>query len=263
MPPIPEVSVIIPTNRVDAWLNQAVQSVLIESGLAIEVIVVLDGVASPSNEWTKDNRVRLISRPISGGPSIAMQDGIMAALGQYVARLDSDDISKPGRLMKQKAFLDTNADYSCVSAQIERIDESGLVTGQIRLPAGVDVRRQLLLYNFVSHSTLMFRRELGIKVGGYDPQLRQMEDYDFILRLGTQGPIQQLDEVLVQYRVHSGQTSKGAKARGLHIHRVITSRNALARILGQNPILTIFKNMLWRGVQFTRVLGLTRPKHLQ
>lgn len=258
-----EVSVIIPTNRLDLWLDQAVESVLAESRIAVEVIVVMDGIPAPREGWVEHPRVVVVEREKSGGPSAAMQSGIEVAKGELIARLDSDDVSLANRLYEQKLFLDQNPGHVSVSAQIRRINEAGQVTGEIRLPSGNDIRRSLLLFNFVPHSTLMFRKKIALQVGGYNTELRQMEDYDFLLRIGTFGSMCQLDKTFVSYRVHSGQTSRGAGARGKHIAKVIKSRNQLAQHLHQPRLITLSKNVIWRSVQFTRVYGVTKPRHMQ
>lgn len=258
-----DVSVIIPTNRSDSWLDLAVKSVLTENRINVEVIIVLDGIKAPAAAWTRHPRVKTVIRETSGGPSNAMQAGIDIARGTYVARLDSDDLSLPDRLVIEKTFLDEHPDHVAVSAQIGRINENGKETTAVKLPAALDIRKGLLLYNFIPHSTLMFKRALASEISGYNPELRQMEDYDFILRLGRLGPICQLDTILVNYRVHSEQTSRGAKARGNHINAVLKSRNDLARTLGQALPLTVVKNIIWRSVQFTRVMGVTKPRHMR
>lgn len=258
-----DVSVVIPTNRINKWLDTAVESVLIEKRISIEIILVLDGISRPSYKWIHDPRIVLIERKVSGGPALAMQDGVNASRGKYIARLDSDDVSLPLRMMMQKTFLDQNPKHVAVSGLIERIDENGRVSGRVSLPSGIDVRKGLLLYNFIPHSTLMFRKSLWKSVGGYNPLLRQMEDYDFLLRLGVEGPICQLNSILVQYRVHSGQTSRSAKAYGMHVKSVVASRNLLAKSLNQFWFATKAKNFIWRIAQHTRVLGFTKPKHLQ
>lgn len=258
-----DVSVIIPTNRTDHWLDLAIESVLNENRISVEIILVLDGVPVPQASWVNHSSLVVLERIDSGGPGAAMRDGVNIARGKYIARLDSDDVSLPERLWEQKQFLDNNPGYAAVSAQIQRIDENGNITGDISLPSGLDIRRGLLLYNFVPHSTLMFRSALGETAGGYNSSLRQMEDYEFLLRLARLGPICQLGSLLVQYRVHNAQTSRGAKARGNHISAVLKTRNILAKELKQLKVITMGKNLVWRAVQVTRVYGLTKPQHLK
>jgi GT2 family glycosyltransferase len=161
----------------------------------------------------------------------------------------------------QSTFLDENPETVAVSSRTMRIDEQGLSTGLVKLPAGLDIRPALLLSNVVPHSALMFRRKIGEQVGSYNTELHQMEDYDFVLRLAGRGPIAQLEDPLVTDRVHSSQTSRGAKPFGRHIRRVLRGRRDLSRVLGRSPLVGFVKNMAWIGVQYLRYFGAIRPGH--
>lgn len=253
MLPDPTVSVVIPAHRLDAWLDLAVASALASKDVDIEVLVVLDGMAASEPRWD-DPRVRVLHRPTQGGPSAAMQQGVDAARGRYVARLDSDDLCDPRRFAVQVAYLDTHPDAVAVSALVRLVDEEDRVTGEVAARTGDDIRRGLLLYNFVAHSTLVFRSESGVAAGGYDPALRVMEDYDFILRLAALGPIAQLDAHLVGYRLHAGQVSRSIPVRGPHIDAVLRARRGLARVLGVGPVTTWASDTAWGAVRRWRQL---------
>jgi glycosyltransferase involved in cell wall biosynthesis len=256
------VTVIIPTNRINPWLDEAVNSVLASTDVEVDLIVVFDGVENTTlPNWITDPRVRIIRHATSLGPSAGMTSALAIAQSDLVARLDSDDVASPERLALQSAYLDAHSEAVAVSSKTLRIDENGTPTGLVRLPFGDDVRINLLLSNVVPHSTLMFRREVGERVGGYDDKLRQMEDYDFILRLATQGPIAQFAEPLVKYRVHSTQTSRGAQPSGPHITKIIGTRRQLARILGKSKVTSELRNAVWILAQHLRHSGVIRPHH--
>lgn len=258
----PIITVIIPTNRTDGWLDLAVESVLAESVPGMRLSMVFDGVDVPRDRaWARDPRVRLFHEPESRGPSSAMNRAMREADTPYVARLDSDDVDAIDRLSRQVAYLDAHPETVAVSARTVRIDETGVRTGEITLPAGPDIRRHLLLANVVPHSTLTFRRAVALDVGGYAEAMRQMEDYDFILRLALRGPIAQLPERLVEYRVHAHQTSRGAPAVGDHIAAVRRGRQALASELGVNRVRATAEHAVWLGVQHLRARGVIRPGH--
>lgn len=256
------VSVVIPTNRLDPWLDEAVHSVLAGTHEELELIVVLDGIAlDPEPDWATDPRVIVLVLPENVGQATAMNKGVIAARGPYVARLDSDDVSEPERFALQSAYLDTHEQTVAVGSAVTRIDEIGRITGAVTLPSGADVRHDLLLANGISHSSLMFRRSAFDEVGGYDGRLRQMEDYVFILRLAQRGPIANLPNQLIRYRVHSSQTSRGASARGTHIDAVSRARMDLAQTIHASRVATRAKLLLWRLVQTLRHGGVLRPGH--
>ncbi|UOE44493.1 glycosyltransferase [Agromyces larvae] len=257
-----EVSVIIPTNRIDRWLDDAIESVLASRGVEVVLVVVLDGIpVDESRPWADDPRVEIVPLPENVGQTVAMNTGVRASRTSYVARLDSDDLVDPDRLALQADHLDRHPDSPAVGSAVIRIDEHSRVTGEVALPTGDDIRPTLLLSNTVAHSSLLFRRSAFDAVGGYDERLRQMEDYDFILRIARSGPIANLPRPLIRYRVHSGQTSRGATPRGRHIDAVSRGRLELARSIGASPVLTRVKLSAWRALQFLRYHRLVRPGH--
>ena len=256
------VSVVIPTNRLDSWLDDAVASVLGSTAADVELVVVLDGVAhTEPRTWADDPRIRMVSLESNIGQAGAMNAGVRASRGEYVARLDSDDLCEPERLSMQASYLDDHDAAVAVGSGVTRIDDTGAVTGTVALPSGDDVRHGLLLANVISHSSFMFRRSAFDAVGGYDPALRQMEDYVFILQLAQLGPIASLPDRLIRYRVHSTQTSRGAASRGPHIDRVARERLALASAIGASTTVTWAKLVVWRTVQTLRYSGILRPRH--
>ncbi|MGX5695902.1 glycosyltransferase [Agromyces soli] len=257
-----EVSVIIPTNRIDRWLDDAIESVLASRDVDATLILVLDGIRiDDSRRWTHDPRVRIIALPENVGQTTAMNIGVRASGTPYVARLDSDDLVVPDRLAVQADYLDQHPDCVAVGSAVTRIDENSHVTGEVTLPTGDDVRSTLLLSNTVAHSALLFRRTVFDQVDGYDEQLRQMEDYDLILRMAQLGPIANLPQPLIRYRVHSGQTSRGATPRGVHIAAVSRGRLDLARAIGASTTTTLAKLIAWRGLQFLRYHRFVKPGH--
>jgi hypothetical protein len=179
-----------------------------------------------------------------------------AARGEFVARLDADDVAKPGRLVQQATYLREHPDTVAVTSQTDLIDGDGAVTGKMPFPAGADVRSRLLLQNVVVQSAVMFRLGDYQQVGGYEP-LRQMEDYLLWLRLAQRGKIAVLPQTLAQYRVHEGQLSRGAKPYGIHISKVLTERRKLREKLGTPVVEAWAKDVTWISVQYVRYYALT------
>lgn len=256
------VSVIIPTVRVDHWLDEAVESILSNVGVDLQVIVVHDGVMpDPAKPWMNDARVQLAQHEARRGQTEGMLTGLRLARHDLIARLDADDLASPDRLLIQASYLAEHPETVAVGSRVMRINESSLRDSEIRLPVGADIRHHLLLSNVVSHSSLMMRRDSLARIGSYDASLSQMEDYDVILRLGTLGPIATLDSILTYYRVHSSQLSRGARPFGHHIRRVTEDRRALRSALGTSRIAATAKNLAWRGAQYLRYYRVIRPGH--
>ena len=256
------VGVIIPTHRFDAWLDEAVTSTLASKDVDFQLVVVANGIAEVAHRpWIDDERVTLLHFPEPLGSGGAMLPGLGELTTDFVARLDADDRMLPARLHTQATYLIEHPDTHLVCTTVRRITESGADAGAVRIPTGRDVRRKLVFWNPLVHSSYMMRRESLIRVGGYDPRHKQMDDYDLALRLSQLGAVAVLPEELVEYRLHSDQISRGAKPRGEHIDRVITLRKKLGKSLGMNWFSIWVRTLIWRGVQFTRYYRLTKPGH--
>lgn len=257
---MPRLSVVIPTIRVDEFLDQAIASVLQNNNLDLELLVYHDGVKPDlSRSWTSDKRVKILHGAKRIGQTKGMNILISEASGSYIARLDADDISYPGRLGLQLKFLEENPKAVAIGASVQRIDEKNIPLGPLFFPSGEDVRRQLILQNVIPHSTLMFRKDIVTKISGYDENLSQMEDYAFILKLATQGEIASLKQPLVGYRIHSGQISRGATPYGSHIRAVLLGRKKLAKIIGTQFFVLWAKNSIWLLVQYLRYFKIRKP----
>ncbi|OJU40033.1 MAG: hypothetical protein BGN97_14660 [Microbacterium sp. 69-10] len=256
------VSVVIPAHRLDHWLDEAVASVLDSTGSAPEVVVVLNGIADvESRDWMGSPRLILLHSAESLGPTRAMIRGVQAATGDFISRLDADDRMRPERIAVQLEYLASRPETPLVGTAVGRITERGEPAGAIRMPTGDDVRSHLVLSNTVTHSSVLMRRSALEAVGGYDPALAQMEDYDLILRLAQLGPIAVLADELTEYRLHPGQISKGARPTGAHIDKVLAERRQLGAAIGLSRAGVAARNALWRAAQFSRYWGITRPGH--
>src|SRR5207237_7493623 len=123
----PRVSVLLPVWNGEAFLEQAMESILRQTLSSFELIVIDDGstdrTAAIADEFaSRDDRVRVLRRPHEG-LSATLNAGIAAARGEYVARMDADDISVPDRLQKQVAYLDAHPGSVALGTWIEVLAE--------------------------------------------------------------------------------------------------------------------------------------------
>lgn len=257
-----DVSVIIPAHRQDPWLDEAVLSVLASDDVRAEVVVILNGVERVEpRSWIESEHVTVVHFRESLGPTRAMIRGLLESRSEFVGRLDADDRMHPHRLSAQIDYLRRNPDTSLVGTAVRRITASGAPAGSVRMPVGSDIRPHLVLSNTVTHSSVLMRREVLDAVGGYDPALSQMEDYDMILRLAMVGPVAVLADELTEYRLHAEQVSRGAAPHGVHIATVLARREQLGRLLGMSAWSIGVRNAVWRAAQYSRYWRLTKPGH--
>jgi glycosyltransferase involved in cell wall biosynthesis len=255
----PDVSVLMSTLTVDAWLTEAVESVLDQGDVDLEVILVLDGAkAEDEPAWMRDRRVRMIALRHRSGLANALSIASGHARGRFLARMDADDVSVPGRLSKTQQYLESSADVAVVGTSAELIDPEGRVVGELSSSAGDDVRRALVVKNRLVHSSVVMRRSVYEQVGGYNPRLPQMEDYDLWLRMALLGRVAVLPDLLLRYRVHGSQMSRKAAPRGQYVSEISRGQYKLGRALGAPAIGVIPSVLTWRAAQFARYFGVVK-----
>lgn len=251
-----QVSVVMATNSVGNYFEAAVESVLSSKDIDWELIVVLDGIPNPEVQWMLEHpSIKFIYNQTSRGLPAALNLGISYAEYDYIARLDSDDLMTSGRLLKQSEFLSRNPEVAIVGTSISIIDSNGNYIGEHCHSKEIDARQQLLRRNVLVHSSVMFRKSDWKNFGGYDEELKQMEDYHFWLRLATIGEVHNIDEQLTIYRIHQNQMSKKAGFSSNYIYAISRARKKLGKSLKVSRF-TVFKyDQVWKVAQLMRALG--------
>lgn len=213
------ISVIIPTFNSARFLSKAIKSALEQSYQNIEILVVDDGSTDETErivkKWQKkDKRIRYLKHKKQKGLSAARNTGIGASKGKFIAFLDADDIWMEDKLEKQIKKIKKGADLVYSDAIL--IDEEGkkkkkTLWEEIKVMprAGKDCLKFLFQKNFiVPASSLILKKEIFKKIGGFDERLRSVEDYDFCLRIVAQGcKISYLNSPTLFYRRSSQQMS--------------------------------------------------------
>jgi hypothetical protein len=261
--PEPQVSVVIPTVRVDKQLREAIRSVLEQDLQATEVIVVGDGCDLAQLREFDDPRLVLVDRPDRRGTATTLNEGIRVAKAPLIGRVDADDVIRPGRLRRQVQYLDQHPEVLVVGSSAEIISESGTVIGDLVVPTGTAaVRRALHRRNPMIHSSIMMRREAVERVGGYEPRCVRMQDYDLMLRVARVGDLDNLPERLTGYRVHAGQHSRKTPPWSASMRMVLRSRKTLRREDGIPAWRSFAIDVVWLAAQTVRHIGLRRPSYL-
>ncbi len=204
----PRISVLMAVYNAAPYVRESLASVLNQDAGPLECVVVDDGSSDGSggivSEMARlDPRIRLLRQENKGLPA-ALNAGLAVAQGRYVARMDADDVSLPGRLARQAAFLDAHGDVAVVGCWVRTFGQArGNVWSFPTEPR--DVAAALPFVNPVAHPAAMFRREAVAEAGGYDEAVRYGEDYELWARLSERHSLANLPEVLLRYRVHGGQ----------------------------------------------------------
>lgn len=200
----PKVSVILPTYNAATHLGKAINSILGQTFEDFELIIVDDGSTDNTSEILAkctDPRIIVLSQENLGLPK-ALNIGIAAARGAYLARQDADDISLPQRLEKQVEFLDQNLNYGLVGSWTQIITPEGPTLRQHTHPASNgQLQIQLLTNNQFVHSAVMLRASCLKITGLYseNPEHFPPEDYDLWLKIAQHFPVANIPQVLLQY----------------------------------------------------------------
>jgi GT2 family glycosyltransferase len=206
----PQVSVILPVYNSEAYLAAAVESILNQSFEDFELIAVEGGSSDRSPEILsgfagRDARVRVV-RQSARGLVGALNHGISLARGEFLARMDADDVSRPERFERQLRFLHDNPTIAVVGSAITLIDDRGRQIREIDYPLGpYEVARSLETGSALAHPAVMMRREAVQRMGGYREVLDHAEDYDLWLRMSEQHGLANLPDRLLLYRHHASK----------------------------------------------------------
>lgn len=202
----PRVSVVMSVYNGEAYLKQAVDSILEQSFRNLEFIVVDDASQDHSVQILNDiavhdNRLLVLRNEVNLGLTRSLNRGLAAARGQYFARMDADDLSLPERLASQVEFLDRYPEIGIVGSGARLIEENGNIIKEIIPPTGnEEIQAELLIKNHFGHPEIMARTSVLREIGGYDENLRYAQDYELWSRLKTVTRFAALPEVLYVWR---------------------------------------------------------------
>jgi glycosyltransferase involved in cell wall biosynthesis len=213
MNPPPIVSVLMPVYNGEAYVAQAVESILAQTFMDFEFLITDDGSRDRSLEIlqdyaSRDSRIRLISRE-NRGLIPTLNELLEQSQGQFLARMDADDIALPNRLTAQVEFLHAHSDYVCVGGCYDLLDQDGLKIMPVFMPTQNEEIQSFILSGrtIINHPCAMIRRHALQAIGGYDPTMVTVEDLDLLLRLGEVGKLANLNEFVLRYRLHESSVS--------------------------------------------------------
>ena len=222
------VSVVMPVFNGARYLGAAIQSLLEQTLAEFELIVVDDGSTDETPAIVErflrqDQRLRFFRSPRNLGISLTLNRGLAVARGIFIARMDADDVALPHRLARQVSFLEEHPEIALVGTAMRYIDENGTVIGTANCVTGWEkIQKIVHLRSPAAHPTWMFRRSLLSTLGGYRNN-PPAEDYDFVLRLITNGGrIDNIPDVSLLHRIAEGNTvSERALEQQLAIEYVL------------------------------------------
>lgn len=204
-----KISIILPAFNVEKTLTRSIKSVLQQTYKNFELIIINDCSSDKTDDIIRsfnDSRIVYIKNNTNLGLIKNLNNGISIAKGEYIARIDGDDIwITEDKLEKQIDFLESNKDYVLVGTQA--FFKKGQILKKSNYPINdISIRKKILRKNPFIHSTVVFRKEV-LEKDPYKVENYLLEDYALWLKLGLIGKFINLDEYTTEYLINpDGET---------------------------------------------------------
>lgn len=208
---MPKISVIMPAYNAEKYIAEAIDSILNQTFADFELIILNDHSSDRTEEIIlsyKDSRIVYVKNEQNLGVAGTLNRGLEIARGEYIARMDADDISMPERFARQAERLDEAPEIAVVGCAIELFDETGTMEARRFSTDPKQMRVDLFFSSGLAHPSVMMRKSVIRELGGYDREFEGLEDYELWCRVSEKYGVTTLSEQLFRYRVHGGQVTK-------------------------------------------------------
>ena len=256
----PLVSVVIPVHNGEKYIREAIESCINQDYPTLEIVVVDDKSTDNTLEILKEYGDKVIVIPVEkqNGLGNVINIGIRASKGQYIARMDSDDVMYLSRISKQVEYLEFNPNCVAVGGQIDIIDGDSNITGHREYAIeDVDIKKNMFLFQPFAHPSVMLRRSSVESVGFYPEDMWKVEDVKFFFLLSQKGEFHNLGDTVLKYRMTFNTESQSKVLEHFRLTNGI--REWAKKELGIKPSLKQF--FLWKlQVIGVYVLSILPPK---
>jgi len=237
---MPLVSVVIPVFNGANYLPEAIESVLKQTYVNWELLVVDDG--STDETWEIIRSYGSVVRGIrkeNGGVASALNCGLQAATGVFIAWLSHDDLFLPEKLERQVQFLQEHEQFRACYTDYYIIDAQGSTITEIESPyyPRIEAIKKLFAGVYINGSSMMVKRSCFEIVGLFNDRLRYTQDAEMWLRILNRFEIGRVPEKLLKYRIHRAQGS-----RNVEVHKAETVL-MFRQVLDQLGLVTIFPEL--------------------
>lgn len=220
---MPKVSVIMPAYNAEKYIGEAIESILAQTCRDFELIIVNDGSTDRTEEIILsycDPRIVYLKNETNFKISDTLNRGIDIAQGEYIARMDSDDIALPERFERQVAYMDQNP--KCVVCGTAAILFGEGMEEQTVVPSNDPryVKGQMIFHCPIIHPSVIIRKStLQQNQIHYNSEYNGTEDFELWWRLARYGEVTSLREKLIRYRIHPNQITRGKDYNKFSVHQ--------------------------------------------
>ncbi len=202
------ISVIMPVYNGEKYLREAIDSILSQTYSDFEFIIINDCSTDSTEEIIlsySDNRIVYIKNEKNMGVAATLNRGLDIAKGEYIARMDADDISLPKRFEKQIGFMEKHKNVAVCGTWVEFF---GAANSVFKNPISKEETKVSLLFNScIAHPTAMIRTNIA-QCYKYDSEYEGLEDYELWYRISLEYDITNIPDVLLKYRIHKEQVTQ-------------------------------------------------------
>lgn len=194
------VSIVLPVYNGESYLGQSINSCLAQTHTDLELIIVDDASTDSTHEILRsqtDPRIKIIMNETNQGLPRSLNIGFQLASGNYLTWTSADNLFAENAIESLLTHIQADPDAGLVYGSFQLIDESGRVIGRKQCPPPAYLAKE----NTVG-AYFLYRREVLTAIGGYDPNLRLAEDYDYWLRINERFAVRIVDADGYFYRVH-------------------------------------------------------------
>lgn len=188
------------------FVKSSIKSILSQSIKNFEFIIINNGSTDSSGKIIrkiKDQRIKFFHFRKNIGRTKCLNFGLKKCKGDYIAIQDSDDISKKNRLKVQSTFLNKNNEIDLVATNYNIINYNSKIINKVINKIDLyKYPKKLIFYNYVAHSTVMYRRKIMEELGFYPENFVYAQDYAFYLKLIKSGKIKLLKNILSNLRIN-------------------------------------------------------------
>ncbi len=236
----PTISVVMPGYNAERFLKEAIDSVLAQTFTNFELIFINDGSTDSTESIVKsinDPRIVYLDNGENKGLAYSFNVGIKIARGEFIARMDADDICVKNRFAKQVAFLNSHPKVGVVGSSIIVIDENNRAIKTLKRDRDhINIKWSSLFSTPMYHPTVMARTEI-LKNNLYDESLSNSEDYELWSRLlfTTDTHFANMDEPLLRYRIFPNSFTRtlNLDKRAISAHNTITNIKRYVALSGK------------------------------
>lgn len=208
------VSFLMPTYNSGQFITETLDSIIQQTYQDWELIAVddcsTDNTLHILEEYSKqESRIKVFKLERNLGQTYALNFGLVRCRGEYIARIDNDDVCSPERIETQRRFLDSNPDYGMCGSFATIINEKSEEVGSISylLTSNKDLQKRIKIDNQFLHSSVFIRKEILDLCGGYDTLLKYPQDYKLWIQISRISKVANIPEYLIKYRVQNTNAS--------------------------------------------------------